>query len=582
VRKALIGLSLFLSLSALAQPTRVTVTSPTDAVNGDVRSPAALDASPGPDGVSLREALLAVNSASIPAHIELDSSLTGSTIQLSEPLPPIVVNDTAILGPPNASAPPTLELGGVSGSNCAALIIAASGVTIARIRFVNVLPAARVVQVYAGEVAGNVCTRITAPSRVRNVLIVNCEFDNAPHETTAYAISIGTDPGAVAAQVSDVRVLRNRFHHFRGDGTTVHVQLGGRGNVVERVMVEENQFIECMFAVELVNCCGGQVDNSITDVTITRNHFDRGGNIAVVLGTIGVPNMPVATRNRIDRTIIARNTMFEQDHWAVIVNGGFNNATENKIADVNITNNIIARGVDENGGGILVLGGDEGGISNSVSGVRVVNNTFARNLGTAMAAADNPGGSSNLIQDLLVRNNIFWQNGADLGSRLTLAQVDHSMTTHPDFIGRNGNFAGEPAFINPSADDYRLLAGSEAIDRGSTNAAPSEDVACGLRAEAVDLGAYEYNAAPVAGLLITGGGSGSGAVELLPGGRACGALFRVFEPGTSLSISPTAATGSSFTGWVGEGCTSGSIVLAANRFCAALFRASGRRRSARH
>src|ERR1700692_4606538 len=53
-----------------------------DAVNGDTSSPCALIANPGPDGISLREALLAANNATGSGTITVTfaSALAGQTI----------------------------------------------------------------------------------------------------------------------------------------------------------------------------------------------------------------------------------------------------------------------------------------------------------------------------------------------------------------------------------------------------------------------------------------------------------------------------------------------------------------------
>ena len=56
-------------------------------VNGDVRNPAALAVAPGHDGVSLREAVLAVNAVPGPHDVVFDPTLSGAVIHLrGEPL----------------------------------------------------------------------------------------------------------------------------------------------------------------------------------------------------------------------------------------------------------------------------------------------------------------------------------------------------------------------------------------------------------------------------------------------------------------------------------------------------------------
>lgn len=78
-------LSAFVSLESLEDRTMlsaVTVDNNLDVVNGDTSSIAALLASDGGDGISLREAVLATNNTSGADTIDFDASLSGSTITL--------------------------------------------------------------------------------------------------------------------------------------------------------------------------------------------------------------------------------------------------------------------------------------------------------------------------------------------------------------------------------------------------------------------------------------------------------------------------------------------------------------------
>jgi len=72
------------SLRALpASATTLVVATTNDTVNGDTSSPIALIANPGPDGISLREALLAANNAVGPHIITFAGQLAGQTIALT-------------------------------------------------------------------------------------------------------------------------------------------------------------------------------------------------------------------------------------------------------------------------------------------------------------------------------------------------------------------------------------------------------------------------------------------------------------------------------------------------------------------
>src|SRR5208283_5984855 len=85
----------------------VVVTTTADVVNGDVSSVAALNANPGGDGISLREALTAANATggSATVYIMFSAALNGEAIEVLSELPPIhrdnlVLEGVAPDGPP--------------------------------------------------------------------------------------------------------------------------------------------------------------------------------------------------------------------------------------------------------------------------------------------------------------------------------------------------------------------------------------------------------------------------------------------------------------------------------------------------
>jgi hypothetical protein len=486
-------------LAGAARGADLVVTNASDLVNGDTSSLTALIANPGPDGISLREAILAVNNSRVPAAIGFDSTLAGGTITLDQPLPPLFVDGTAIDGSAGGSSRITLDLSRITGSNCPGLILAASGLTVTDLRFANVTPLARALQIYAGVANDFPCAPTTAPQQMRDISVLGCEFDNSSSSETAYAVSIGTGPPAHDSRVSNVQLLRNRFIHFQGDGTTVHLQVGGERNVLENVTIADNSFADCMFAVELPLCCGGQRDDHIRDIFILRNRFERGGNTAISGNTIGRYDSPLATGNSIERVVIDRNTVLQQNHWAIILNGGTDNASENVIEDVRITNNVIARGVGTGGGGILMIGGDVGGTSNRVDHVEITNNTIVFNEGAGVALADNPGGTGNSVKNVIIRNSIFWPNVFDLHQSLTPADVENCITANQDLIGLNGNFSADPRFVDPGQGDFHLQVDSPAIGKGTIEGAPCVDLDgfARLGDGKVDIGAYEFHSAAI-------------------------------------------------------------------------------------
>jgi hypothetical protein len=71
---------------------------------------------------------------------------------------------------------------------------------------------------------------------------------------------------------------------------------------------------------------------------------------------------------------------------------------------------------------------------------------------------------------------------------------------------------------------------------------------------------------------ITKAGTGNGTVTSSPAGINCGATCSAaYNAGTTVALAAAPAAGSTFVGWSGTGCTSGSVTVNANMSCTATF-----------
>src|SRR5436190_9935181 len=124
-----------------------------------------------------------------------------------------------------------------------------------------------------------------------------------------------------------------------------------------------------------------------------------------------------------------------------------------------------------------------------------VNNTFAY---------PNPNRDGHIIlasttTNLYIENNIFYLPGQNIGISGTTsgAHIDHNLSTAA--VGGGGIGSNientDPQFVNPSALDFRLQAGSPAIDAGVTLSYVSSDVLGVSRPQGVadDIGAFEFH-----------------------------------------------------------------------------------------
>ncbi len=159
-----------------------------------------------------------------------------------------------------------------------------------------------------------------------------------------------------------------------------------------------------------------------------------------------------------------------------------------------LNNNLIAKNVADAVAGLYASGFD----ANS----EIINNTIADNIGTL---AESVGGMQAAGVLSVLKNNIFWNNGADdlyggLEGAGTLAEgtVGISYSLINDYVGTRNNIYGDPLFINTAGNDYHLNDTSPAIDVGTSVGAPTLDLDGNLRlyGSSVDMGAYEYASAP--------------------------------------------------------------------------------------
>jgi hypothetical protein len=130
----------------------------------------------------------------------------------------------------------------------------------------------------------------------------------------------------------------------------------------------------------------------------------------------------------------------------------------------------------------------------SVDQLYIVNNTFA---------FPNPNRDGQIIlaattTNLFIENNIFYLPGQNVGISGTQsgAIIDHNLSTGT--VGGGGTGTNientDPLFVSPSTLDFRLQAGSPAIDAGLALNIVLNDFLGTLRPQGAgwDIGAYEF------------------------------------------------------------------------------------------
>lgn len=134
--------------------------------------------------------------------------------------------------------------------------------------------------------------------------------------------------------------------------------------------------------------------------------------------------------------------------------------------------------------------------------IAIINNTLYNNgwesWGGGIGVEENAD-----IQALTIRNNIcsrnlYFQIAVDPAVPSEQVTVDHNLIdgyrgTEGEIYGAD-HVEGDPAFVNPTAADFHLRAGSPAIDKGSALKAPADDYDGDVRPQGGghDIGADEY------------------------------------------------------------------------------------------
>lgn len=322
----------------------IVVTTNDDVVNGDVSSVAALEADPGPDGISLREALTATNNSPGNYAITFAPSLQGTTIDVG-------AGGWGILPP-----------------------LTGGGVTI------------------DGDIGGSGSPGIT--------------LVNQTGSGTSYGLDIvssGNHLYSLALQGFSEGVVFTAVPEGSGDPLPVGVGLTFSGNVVEGVVITGASSAgirifpdEVSWPLSIPQCIptACQTNSIWTDTTFADNTIEVDGRPSEGID-VELANTAGAT---VDGLTIQKNVIeVAPDGVGVsFTAGGGAHADGNRIEGVLVADNTID--VQARGSGINAWSGYQGGSANLVSNVQFVGNTIrfegvpaAGNVNTAITLALSDG-----------------------------------------------------------------------------------------------------------------------------------------------------------------------------------------------
>jgi hypothetical protein len=401
--------AIYLDIDASTTQT-VLVTNSSDDVNGETSSMAALIASPGPDGISFREALMATNSTAGEKTIEFDSALAGHSIYLlpiNGNWPILTAGDLTILGDIDGDGVPDITLDGSFGipstPTSQALSIWSDNNTISGLAFKGFSGTAILFgapNFYAEDamtISGN--------------RIIGNTIENSVISVSPFGWVDFSNP----AQVSN---LTWRDIVITGNHLTSTLNHVGGINLIAAGRTASNNRI---------------LNATITDNTVVG--YDVGIMVIAADSNTQWAGMPWPIRyaddNLIQGVTISNNVVESIKYKGIEIGAGNMGNSGNQVLDVIVSNNQIrGAGVSNYAFGITISSASDGNIAdrmtadNRIAGVDVFENTIEdTSCGIFARASDtnfteqSPGYTRNRLEDLTITDNVLLRSGGS-GIRL--------------------------------------------------------------------------------------------------------------------------------------------------------------------
>jgi len=231
---------------------------------------------------------------------------------------------------------------------------------------------------------------------------------------------------------------------------------------------------------------------TLTGSTVSENVAFLGGGIQIAGNTATVMSC-----------IITKNT-----------SGSSGGGIYASLCTVSVTNSLIAGNIAEAEGGEFMGGG--GIAAMNLASVTVTNSTIAGNTADWGGGIHNALSSTMTLANSIVAGNTaaeaadVYNNTGVMGFMGSTIHGYNNLTAFTGWSGSSRNniaYTGKPLFVDAAGGDYRLVVGSQAIDKGDNSRASSaglntksKDLAGNSRiaGKAIDLGAYEFQSGAVA------------------------------------------------------------------------------------
>jgi len=400
----------------LMRGTVINVTTNSDAINGDTSSVKALLANPGPDGVSLREALVAINKNPGTYTIEFAPSLKGATINVgsADPsVPPfsLISGNVTIDGDIDSDGVPDITINNVlpyrlTGAFVSAFQISSSyntlyslnirnflnGVqfnplssgqtfsnnTLARLNIVSTVMESQGVSLYSGRSAPFWTVQgvsVTRNSWV-NTLIIN-NTTSTQNDGISFAMQTAGD------RFNGIQIIGNNVTANAPDAAEiinldVGFGAGSDGNQVSNVLIAYNHVTGSPFnLIRLSAGSGGGSNNRITGVTISGNDI-RAASTTILATAHG--NQQGEGTNGVDLVEGDGSSAGTPNSTYSPITYSLNNSVDTVLVAANTVSGF-------GGYGLWAAGGSSGARNGRISNLLVLGNTFSGNFSAALYGA---------------------------------------------------------------------------------------------------------------------------------------------------------------------------------------------------
>ena len=381
---AAMPLSLPESASGQEVTTELFVTTNSDATNGDTSSVSALQANPGPDGISLREAMFTTNNDPASHLIRFDQALARTAIVVDSALPPLLAGGVSIDGDIDGDGDPDVTISGGSSPDANLGFHIASGGNRLHSLTLTGFP----LGVFFGpkETPEEFPTHTTfADNSVDGLVMEDVGFG-----IDVESVSCGNDPNFPPPCPSyntwaNTTITNNTI---QASGPGIKFFISGTGDRVEGATITDNVVHLGADASEgiAVSLAGNSDDARISDVLIARNSVEGEADIGIyITGGDGRAQGGIAENIRVLNNTV--QLVKQTDKFCcqgIVINAGSD--------DPSFAIGPPMRYLDDN----------------TVRGVVVRDNVVSGTLewGIALQAAWGGGGRGNRVRDIRIKQNV--------------------------------------------------------------------------------------------------------------------------------------------------------------------------------